>query len=44
LNVLLAHAPAHGEATTMLLRQLLAVTDHRKRMALLTFLTFACMC
>jgi hypothetical protein len=27
-----------------LLRRLLAITDHRKRMALLTFLTFASMC
>jgi len=28
----------------MLLRRLLAITDHRKRMALLTFFTFASMC
>jgi hypothetical protein len=44
LNLHFAHAPSHGEANRMLLRRLLAITDNRKRMALLTFLTFASMC
>jgi hypothetical protein len=32
------------EATMTLLRQLLAITENRKRMALLTLLTFASLC
>ena len=34
----------HGETKEMLLQSVLSLTDNRKRMALLTFLTFVTLC